>query len=162
MASLMAGKLLHIVQTFRTGGMGLLLNFSQRVVDDLHIVHAAGGNRVEPACEIGHLRQQIRQRVVEVIDGGGAIGHMGTGLKLTHNAAHILAAADGPTVGTVQNGSGLQSHDTAHVVAQMVISHSALIAAAGQRAAGQTGNAADAGGNCLVRVIVENAGIDAA
>lgn len=88
------------------------------------------------------LVKQAGHTVGKLLGGGGTVSKTGIGLKLTGNAAHILAPLDGAGVGALGNLTGLQSGNAAHVVADVLVSHRPVLLQP-RWSRGKSGNAAD-------------------
>ena len=80
---------------------------------------------------------------------------------MARDAAHVLTALDGSSVGAVGDLPRLKAHDAAHVVAHVLIAYRSGIGAAADGPAGQTGDTAYAGGSLLVGLGVDFTSIGA-
>ena len=110
--------------------MSTFLNGRECVVNDLCIFCSPADHVVDLRGKAVQLVKQAGHTVGKLLGGGGTVSKTGIGLKLTGNAAHILAPLDGAGVGALGNLAGLQSGNAAHVVADVLVSHRACVAAA--------------------------------
>ena len=157
----LVGHGLEVLVPLCAGVVGTVLDLAHGIFNDLGIVQPTGGDVVDLVHKGAHLVKEEGQTVIDLVQRGGTVGELGVGLKLAGDAAHVLAALDGPGVGTVQDTPGLESHDAAYVVAQVDVAHGAGVAAALDGAPGEAGNAPHAGGRVLVGGGVDLAAVGA-
>ena len=151
-----------VVQALLTGVIYPVPQSAHCILDGLNVLDAPACHGAELVAKGIHLVKEGIQAVVEAFGGGGAVAHLHAGLKLAHNASHVLPAQNGAGVGALGDVAGLESGDAAGVVAQVLIAHSAGVGAGGDGAPGQPGDAAGVGGGLLVGVGVDGAGVGTA
>ena len=130
-------------------------------MDGLGVADPPGNHVIELVGKVLQLAEEAGKAVGKLLGGGRAVGEICAGLKLAHDASHVLAALNGPGVGTVGDLPRLQARNAAHVVAYVLIAHRAGVGAAPDGAPGQTGDAAHAGGGLLVGLGVDLTGVGA-
>ena len=157
----LVGHGLEISVALTAGGVGFVLNGGKGIVDDLGVLDTTAGHGIQRVGEIAEFVQQAAQTVTEGLGGGVAVGEGGAGLKLAHNAAHILSSLDQAGIGTAEDFPRLQPGNAPHVVAQMGVAHHTGVGAVPDGASGQPGDAAHVGGDILIGLGIDRTGIGA-
>ena len=156
------GHGLVVIQPLLPGVVHPVPESAHRLLDGLRILDAPACYGADLVAEVLHCAKEGIQAAVEAVGGGGAVAHLHAGLKLPHDAPHVLPAQDGAGVGALGDVTGLEPGNAAGVVAQVLVAHGTGVGTVGNSAPGQPGDAAGVGGGLLVGVGVDGAGVGAA